>query len=203
MPTWRRSVNVGGPTVDPDALAVLALACRDHEQVRFEYRRRDGDERAGSSSRTNSCRRVGAGTSWRGTFGATTGGRSGSTGSTAARLAGLRCAAACAPRRRCGGVRRRVDPDDALAVLRADSTSMVRADAVRAALRRSDADVDPIDAGRSRVPASAAGATTPCCGSSPCSRVRSRSRCREPAELVERVEQVVARLQRRPVTVSA
>jgi predicted DNA-binding transcriptional regulator YafY len=31
-------------TVDADALAVLALACRDHEQVRFDYRRRDGDE---------------------------------------------------------------------------------------------------------------------------------------------------------------
>ena len=29
--------------VDPDALSVLATACRDHEQVRFEYRRRDGD----------------------------------------------------------------------------------------------------------------------------------------------------------------
>ena len=34
----------GGPTVDADALAVLALACRDHEQVRFDYRRRDGDD---------------------------------------------------------------------------------------------------------------------------------------------------------------
>ena len=33
-----------GPTVDPEALAVLALGCRDHEQIRFEYRRRDGDE---------------------------------------------------------------------------------------------------------------------------------------------------------------
>jgi predicted DNA-binding transcriptional regulator YafY len=31
-------------TVDADALAVLALACRDNEQVRFDYRRRDGDE---------------------------------------------------------------------------------------------------------------------------------------------------------------
>jgi predicted DNA-binding transcriptional regulator YafY len=31
-------------TVDADALAVLALACRDNEQVRFGYRRRDGDE---------------------------------------------------------------------------------------------------------------------------------------------------------------
>src|SRR6478609_4351085 len=34
----------GGPVVDPDALAVLALACRDREQVRFDYRRRDGDD---------------------------------------------------------------------------------------------------------------------------------------------------------------
>jgi predicted DNA-binding transcriptional regulator YafY len=32
------------PTVDADALAVLALACRDSEQVRFGYRRRDGEE---------------------------------------------------------------------------------------------------------------------------------------------------------------
>lgn len=32
------------PTVDADALAVLALACRDNEQVRFTYRRRDGEE---------------------------------------------------------------------------------------------------------------------------------------------------------------
>jgi predicted DNA-binding transcriptional regulator YafY len=33
-------------TVDADALAVLALACRDNEQVRFDYRRRDGEEAA-------------------------------------------------------------------------------------------------------------------------------------------------------------
>jgi predicted DNA-binding transcriptional regulator YafY len=31
-------------TVDADALAVLAQACRDREEVRFEYQRRDGDE---------------------------------------------------------------------------------------------------------------------------------------------------------------
>jgi predicted DNA-binding transcriptional regulator YafY len=31
-------------TVDADALAVLAMACRDNEQVRFDYRRRDGEE---------------------------------------------------------------------------------------------------------------------------------------------------------------
>ncbi|MGI9528763.1 MAG: helix-turn-helix transcriptional regulator [Acidimicrobiia bacterium] len=28
--------------VDPDALSVLAMACRDHEEVRFDYQRRDG-----------------------------------------------------------------------------------------------------------------------------------------------------------------
>jgi len=33
-----------GSVVDADALAVLALACRDREQVRFDYRRRDGDD---------------------------------------------------------------------------------------------------------------------------------------------------------------
>jgi predicted DNA-binding transcriptional regulator YafY len=33
-----------GPTVDPEALAVLAQACRDHEQVRFDYQRRDGED---------------------------------------------------------------------------------------------------------------------------------------------------------------
>ncbi len=33
-----------GPTVDSEALALLAQACRDHEEVRFDYQRRDGDE---------------------------------------------------------------------------------------------------------------------------------------------------------------
>src|SRR5436189_1768994 len=38
------SMRWGGDqaTVDADALAVLALACRDNEQVRFDYTRRDG-----------------------------------------------------------------------------------------------------------------------------------------------------------------
>jgi predicted DNA-binding transcriptional regulator YafY len=42
------SMRWGGEqsTVDADALAVLAMACRDNEQVRFDYRRRDGDEAA-------------------------------------------------------------------------------------------------------------------------------------------------------------
>jgi predicted DNA-binding transcriptional regulator YafY len=39
-----RWAGPGGPTIDPEALAVLAQACRDHEEVRFEYRRRDGEE---------------------------------------------------------------------------------------------------------------------------------------------------------------
>jgi predicted DNA-binding transcriptional regulator YafY len=32
-----------GPTVDPEALALLSQACRDREEVRFEYERRDGE----------------------------------------------------------------------------------------------------------------------------------------------------------------
>src|SRR5437660_4255541 len=33
---------VGGPTVDPRHLTVIAAACRDSERLRFEYRSRDG-----------------------------------------------------------------------------------------------------------------------------------------------------------------
>ena len=33
-----------GPTVDPQALTIIAAACRDSECVRFRYRRRDGAE---------------------------------------------------------------------------------------------------------------------------------------------------------------
>jgi len=42
------SMRWGGDqaTVDADALAVLALACRDNEQVRFDYTRRDGEAAA-------------------------------------------------------------------------------------------------------------------------------------------------------------
>jgi predicted DNA-binding transcriptional regulator YafY len=38
------TVPGGGPTVDPQALTVIAAACRDSERVRFAYRRRDGTE---------------------------------------------------------------------------------------------------------------------------------------------------------------
>ena len=97
--------NGGGPTVDPDALAVLALACRDHEQVRFDYRRRDGDE---ASRLVEPHQLVSMGRRWYlvawdvrrdgwRTFRLDRLER--------ARLAGSRCAAACTPRRRRGRVR--------------------------------------------------------------------------------------------------
>jgi predicted DNA-binding transcriptional regulator YafY len=39
-----RWAPMDGATVDADALAVLAQGCRDHEEVRFDYQRRDGQE---------------------------------------------------------------------------------------------------------------------------------------------------------------
>jgi predicted DNA-binding transcriptional regulator YafY len=36
------ALPAGGPTVDPQALTVIAAACRDSERVRFAYRGRDG-----------------------------------------------------------------------------------------------------------------------------------------------------------------
>ncbi len=36
--------GVGGPTVDPQYLTVIAAACRDGERLRFAYRSRDGAE---------------------------------------------------------------------------------------------------------------------------------------------------------------
>jgi predicted DNA-binding transcriptional regulator YafY len=38
------SPPLGGPTVDPQHLTVIAAACRDCERLRFAYRRRDGVE---------------------------------------------------------------------------------------------------------------------------------------------------------------
>ena len=39
-----RRVGPDDEIIDPDALSVLAAACRDSEEVRFDYRRRDGDD---------------------------------------------------------------------------------------------------------------------------------------------------------------
>jgi predicted DNA-binding transcriptional regulator YafY len=36
--------SAAGPTVDSEALAVTAQACRDREQLRFDYQRRDGED---------------------------------------------------------------------------------------------------------------------------------------------------------------
>ena len=36
----------GGPTVDAETLTTIARACRDHEQLRFDYRGRDGEDTA-------------------------------------------------------------------------------------------------------------------------------------------------------------
>ena len=36
--------GTAGPMVDAEALAVLAQGCRDREELRFEYQRRDGEE---------------------------------------------------------------------------------------------------------------------------------------------------------------
>ena len=38
------ALPASGPTVDPQALTVIAAACRDSECVRFGYKRRDGEE---------------------------------------------------------------------------------------------------------------------------------------------------------------
>ena len=38
------TLPAGGPTVDPQALTVIAAACRDSERLRFAYRSRDGAE---------------------------------------------------------------------------------------------------------------------------------------------------------------
>jgi predicted DNA-binding transcriptional regulator YafY len=38
------SPSVGGPTVDPQDLTVVATACRDSERLRFAYRSRDGTD---------------------------------------------------------------------------------------------------------------------------------------------------------------
>ncbi|MEO1061778.1 MAG: YafY family protein [Actinomycetota bacterium] len=55
--SWQNRVD----EVSADVLAVLAQACRDHEEVRFEYRRRDGEE---SSRRVEPHQLVSLGHRW-------------------------------------------------------------------------------------------------------------------------------------------
>ncbi len=184
----------GGPTVDADALAVLALACRDREQVRFDYRRRDGDD---SSRLVEPHQLVSTGRRWYlvawdvrrddwRTFRLDRLDR--------ARLAGVRCAARELP----GGDAAafvaesiRTMPLPHSAVLEVDGAP----DAVRDMLRWSDAEVDALGDGRADV------------------RIGSGTNeallrvvtwlageyavvVREPDELAARVEQLVVRLRR-------
>ena len=69
-----------GPTVDSQHLTAIATACRDHECLRFAYRRRDGETVVARSSHTRSSTTAAAGTSLPGIAVARTGEPSGSTG---------------------------------------------------------------------------------------------------------------------------
>ncbi|MEZ5135479.1 MAG: WYL domain-containing protein [Acidimicrobiales bacterium] len=97
-------------SLDADALATLAQACRDHEEVRFAYRSRDG---ADSDRLVQPHQLVVSGRTWcsscAGTAVATTGARSAPTGCTtcACRRAVRRAAD---PRRRRRRLRRPIDP---------------------------------------------------------------------------------------------
>jgi predicted DNA-binding transcriptional regulator YafY len=55
------SPPVGGPTVDPQHLTVIAAACRDSERLRFAYRSRDGTE---SRREVEPCALVNLGWRW-------------------------------------------------------------------------------------------------------------------------------------------
>jgi predicted DNA-binding transcriptional regulator YafY len=184
----------GGPSVDADALAVLALACRDHEQVRFDYRRRDGDE---ASRLVEPHQLVSAGRRWYlvawdvrrddwRTFRLDRLDR--------ARLAGMRCT----PRELPGG--------DAAAFVAESIRTMPLPysalldvggppDAVREALHWSDAEVEELGAARSRVHVGSGSSeallriVTMLAGS-------FAVVVREPDELAARVDEVVARLRR-------
>jgi predicted DNA-binding transcriptional regulator YafY len=139
-----------GPVVDAEALGVLALACRDCEQVCFDYRRRDGEEASGL---VEPHQLVSAGRRWYlvawdvrrddwRTFRLDRLER--------ARLAGVRCA----PRELPGGDAAafvaqsiRSMPQPAFAVLHVDAPE----DELRAALHWGDVQVEPRDAGGCRV----------------------------------------------------
>lgn len=184
----------GGPSVDADSLAVLALACRDREQVRFDYRRRDGDE---TSRLVEPHQLVSTGRRWYlvawdvrrddwRTFRLDRLERP--------RLAGARCA----PRALPGGDAAafvtesiRTMPLPFSALLDVDGP----ADAVRDALRWSDADVEALGADRARVQIGSGSndalvrVVTMLAGS-------FAVVVREPDELAARIDELVARLRR-------
>ena len=171
---------------------MLALACRDHEQVRFDYRRRDGAE---ASRLVEPHQLVSAGRRWYvvawdvrrddwRTF----------------RLDRLE-------RPRLGGVRfapRSVPGGDAAAFVAQSIRAMPApysalldvdgpADAVRALLRGNDADVEAVVADRSRVRVGS-GSNEWLLSIVAMLASSFRVVVREPADLVSRVEQVAAHL---------
>jgi biotin operon repressor len=73
------SPPVGGPTVDPQHLTVIAAACRDSERLRFAYRSRNGTDSRREVEPHALVNLGRAGISLRGTVGARTGALSAST----------------------------------------------------------------------------------------------------------------------------
>jgi len=46
LQTYTVALTAPGPTVDADVLVAIVHSCRDNEGIRFDYRRRDGEERS-------------------------------------------------------------------------------------------------------------------------------------------------------------
>ncbi len=139
-----------GPMVDADALAVLAQGCRDHEQVRFDYRRRDGED---SRRLAEPHQLVSAGRRWY--LAAWDVRRDGWRTFRVDRLADARLAGARFSPRPIPGGDAATYVADSLGALPLPHTATLLAegavDDVRSALRWADAQVDPVDAGHSRV----------------------------------------------------
>ena len=186
----------GGPTVDADALAVLALACRDTRAgpLRLPPPRRRRLEPPGRAppARVNRTTVV-----------------SRRVGRPPRRLAHVppRPARAAAARPACGARARELPGGDAAAFVAESIRTMPLPHSavleVDGARRRRCATCSAGATPRSRSSAtvaptcaSAAAATRRCCASSPGSRDGTRSSSVEPDELAARVEQLVVRLRR-------
>ena len=56
------TVPAAGPTVEPEVLTAVAVACRDHQRFRFDYRGHDGRASVRRPSPTASCTPAAGGT---------------------------------------------------------------------------------------------------------------------------------------------
>ena len=139
-----------GPVVDPESLAVLAQGCRDREQVRFDYQRRDGE---GSRRLVEPHALVSAGRRWY--LAAWDVRRDGWRTFRVDRLTDARLAGARFPVRPLPGGDAATYVADSLGSLPLPHTATLVADGavddVRAALRWTDADLEAVDEGRTRV----------------------------------------------------